>query len=58
MKVISNTILFVYSLRIALIEIVRVCHTRWGNFLPWNNPITGKGQKVSSCVLLPRLKQT
>ena len=34
MKIISNTILFVYSLRIALIEIVRVCYTPWGNFFP------------------------
>ena len=32
MKIISNTILFVYSLRSALIEIVRVYHTRWRNF--------------------------
>ena len=38
MKVISNTILFVYSLRSALIEIVRVYHTRWRNFFPWNQP--------------------
>ena len=40
MKVISNTILFVYSLRCAIIEIVRVWHTRWGNFFHGTNPIT------------------
>ena len=55
MKVISNTILFVYCLRSALIEIVRVCRTRLGNFFHGTNPITRKGQKVSSCVLLSQL---
>ena len=43
MKIISNTILFVYCLRGALIEIVRVCRTRLGNFFHGTNPITRKG---------------
>ena len=32
MKVISNTILLVYSSRGAFIKIVRGCHTRWHNY--------------------------
>jgi len=32
MKVISNTILFVYSLRGALIKIARGCHMQWRNY--------------------------
>ena len=32
MKVISNTILFVYSLRGALVKIARGCHTQWRNY--------------------------
>ena len=94
MKIISNTILFVYSLRGALIKIARVCHMRWRNYFDGTNPISSlqrrrskgfvtlfcptlveqervtrtsawrgypiswKGQKVSSCVLLARLSQT
>ena len=42
MKVISNTILFAYSLRGALIKIARGYHTRWRNYFDWTNPITGK----------------
>ena len=38
MKIISNTILFVYCLRGALIEIVRVCRTRLGNFFHGTTP--------------------
>ena len=40
MKVISNTILFVYSLRGALIKIVRMCHMRWHNHFDGTNPIS------------------
>ena len=40
MKVISNTILFVYSLRGALIKIVRMCHMRWRNYFDGTNPIS------------------
>ena len=32
MKVIFNSILFVYSLRGAIIKIARGCHTRWRNY--------------------------
>ena len=39
MKVISNTILFVYSLRRALIEIARECHTRWRNYFDGATPL-------------------
>ena len=53
MKVISNTILLVYSLRGALIKL-RAGVTRNGVFR-WDHPITGKGQKVSCGVLLRRL---
>ena len=42
MKVISNTILFAYSLCGALIKIARGYHTRWRNYFDWTNPITGK----------------
>ena len=42
MKVISNTILFVYSLRGALIKIARGYHTRLRNYLDGTNPISGK----------------
>ena len=31
-QVISNTILFVYSLRGALVKIARECHTQWRNY--------------------------
>ena len=40
MKIISNTILFVYSLRGALIKIARVCHMRWRNYFDGTNPIS------------------
>ena len=40
MKVISNTILFVYSLRGTLIKIARVCHMRWRNYFDGTNPIS------------------
>ena len=39
MKVISKTILFVYSLRSALIEIARECHTRWRNYFDGATPL-------------------
>ena len=39
MKVISNTILFLYSLRSALIEIARECHTRWRNYFDGATPL-------------------
>ena len=42
MKVISNTILFVYSLRGVLIKIARGYHTRLRNYLDGTNPINGK----------------
>jgi len=42
MKVISNTILFVYSLRGALIKTARGYHTQWRNYFDGTNPITGK----------------
>ena len=38
-KVISNTILFLYSLRSALIEIARECHTRWRNYFDGATPL-------------------
>ena len=39
MKVISKTILFVYSLRSALIEIARECQTRWRNYFDGATPL-------------------
>ena len=42
MKVISNTILFVYSLRGALIKIARGCPTQWGNFFDRTTPLLEK----------------
>ena len=42
MKVISNTIFFVYYLRGALIKIARGYHTRWRNYFDGTNPIIGK----------------
>ena len=42
MKVISNTILFVYSLRGALIKIARGYHTQWGNFFDRTTPLLEK----------------
>ena len=39
MKVISNNILFVYSLRGALIKIVRGYHTRWRNYFDGATPL-------------------
>ena len=42
MKVISNTILFVYSLRGALIKIARECHTQWRNFFDGTTPLLEK----------------
>ena len=39
MKVISNTILFLYSLRSALIEIARECPTRWRNYFDGATPL-------------------
>ena len=47
MKVISNTILFVYSLRGALIKIARVCHMRWGNYFDGTNPISSLQRRRS-----------
>ena len=38
MKVISNTILFFYSLRGALIKIARGCHTWWRNYFDGTTP--------------------
>ena len=40
MKVISNTILFVYSLRGALIKIARGCYTWWRNYFDGTTPLT------------------
>ena len=42
MKVISNTILFVYSLRGALIKIARVYHTQWYNYFDGTTPLLKK----------------
>ena len=42
MKVISNTILFVYSLRGALIKIARVYHTQWYNYFDGTTPLLVK----------------
>ena len=42
MKVISNTILFVYSLCGALIKIVREYHTRWYNYFDGTTPLLEK----------------
>ena len=42
MKVISNSILFVYSLRGALIKIARGYHTQWGNFFDRTTPLLEK----------------
>ena len=42
MKVISNTILFVYSLRGALIKIARVYHTQWYNYFDGTTPLLEK----------------
>ena len=39
MKVISNTILLVYSSRGAFINIVRGCHTRWHNYFDGTTPL-------------------
>ena len=47
MKVISNTILFVYSLRGALIKIARVCHMRWCNYFDGTNPISSLQSRLS-----------
>ena len=46
-KVISNTILFFYSLRGALIKIARVCHMRWGNYFDGTNPISSLQRRRS-----------
>ena len=52
MKVISNTILFVYSLRGALIKIARGCYTWWRNYFDGTTPLTaistpwGRGWEV------------
>ena len=52
MKVISNTILFVYSLRGALIKIARGCYTWWRNYFDGTTPLTaistpwGRGWQV------------
>ena len=53
MKVISNTILFVYSLRGALIKIVRGYHTRWRNYFDWTNPVTGKIRRYPIALSYP-----
>ena len=42
MKVITNTILFVYSLCGALIKIVREYHTRWYNYFDGTTPLLEK----------------
>ena len=42
MKVISNSILLVYSLRGALIKIARGCHTQWRNFFDGTTPLLEK----------------
>ena len=42
MKVISNTILFVYSLSGALIKIARVYHTQWYNYFDGTTPLLEK----------------
>ena len=42
MKVISNTILFVYSLCGALIKIAREYHTRWYNYFDGATPLLEK----------------
>ena len=42
MKVISNTILFVYSLRGALIKITRVYHKQWYNYFDGTTPLLKK----------------
>ena len=42
MKVISNIILFVYSLRGALIKIARVYHTQWYNYFDGTTPLLKK----------------
>ena len=42
MKVISNNILLVYSLRGALIKIARGCHTQWSNFFDGTTPLLEK----------------
>ena len=47
MKVISNTILFVYSLRGALIKIARECHMRWRNYFDGTNPISSLQRRRS-----------
>ena len=39
MKVISNTILLVYSLRGALIKIAREYHTQWYNYFDGTTPL-------------------
>ena len=42
MKVISHSILFVYSLRGALIKIARGYHTQWSNFFDGTTPLLEK----------------
>ena len=42
MKVISNTILFVYSLGAPLIKIARGCHTQWRNYFDGTTPLLEK----------------
>ena len=42
MKIISNTILFVYSLCGALIKIAREYHTRWYNYFDGTTPLLEK----------------
>ena len=53
MKVISNTILFVYSLRGALTKIARVYHTQWYNYFDGTTLLQKKGEKASSGIPWP-----
>ena len=48
MKVISETILFVYSLRSALIEIARECHTRWRNYFDGATPLLERSGYIAA----------